>query len=430
MLLFLTPEMKTQRCLLVGAVVLLGWLGAIPARAQEDRGVWSKRAPLPTPRQEVPHVVLDGKVYVPGGIDAQRQGTRVVEVYDPATDTWTTTAPLPLPLHHLGAAAVRGKLYVLGGYQGNTFVPTSRVFAYDPATDTWAERTPMPTARGAHAAVAFEDEIYVFGGAAGGLAVGIHQVYDPEADAWSARAAMPTPSEHLAAARLDSLIYVVGGRAFEDGSLTNLRDLQVYRPRTDTWQRLALMPTARGGLAAAAASGRLYVFGGETFEGGGGVFPENEAYDPATDTWQTMAPMPVPRHGIGAATVDGAIYVIGGGPVAGFSTSAENSVFVPPPTPTAYEADALLPERAALYPNFPNPFRSVTTIRFAVPVATEASLTVYDVLGRAVATLLEGRVAPGVHAVRWEARRQPGGVYLCRLWAGRHVAIRPLTLLR
>ena len=80
----------------------------------QSGGAWITRAPLPTARQEMPHVLLDGKIYVPGGIDAGRSGVAVVEVYDPVAGTWSTTAPMPAALHHTGAAAANGKLYALG----------------------------------------------------------------------------------------------------------------------------------------------------------------------------------------------------------------------------------------------------------------------------------------------------------------------------
>ncbi len=60
----------------------------------EFLGRWVSRASLPTPRQEMPHAVLDGKIYVPGGIDQNRNGSTVVEVYTPATNSWSVAAPL------------------------------------------------------------------------------------------------------------------------------------------------------------------------------------------------------------------------------------------------------------------------------------------------------------------------------------------------
>ena len=80
-----------------------------------------------------------------------------------------------------------------------------------------------------------------------------------------------------------------------------------------------------GRAAAAASGGKLYVFGGEA----PGVFPHNEEFDPSTNTWRRVADMPTPRHGMGAVTVGNAIYVIGGGTQAGFGASAVNERYTP-----------------------------------------------------------------------------------------------------
>ena len=84
----------------------------------EFLGRWISGNPLPTPRQEMPHAVLNGKIYVPGGLDRSGNGSTVMEVYDPGSDTWSTAASIPERLHHLGLASTNGKIYILGGYQG------------------------------------------------------------------------------------------------------------------------------------------------------------------------------------------------------------------------------------------------------------------------------------------------------------------------
>jgi len=86
------------------------------------------------------------------------------------------------------------------------------------------------------------------------------------------------------------------------------------------------MPAARGGIAAVALGGRLFVFGGEESSG---VFGQTDVYDPATDRWSSMNPMPTARHGLGAAVVGKKIYVIGGGTKPGASRSSLNEVFDP-----------------------------------------------------------------------------------------------------
>jgi hypothetical protein len=92
-------------------------------------------------------------------------------------------------------------------------------------------------------------------------------------------------------------------------------------------------------------------------------------------------------------------------------------------------------ERMTLYPNSPNPFNPQTTIRFALSEAGHVRLTVYDVLGRRVASLIDQPLAAGPHAVQWDGRNANGapvasGVYWSRLEALGGMASRRMMLLK
>jgi hypothetical protein len=89
-----------------------------------------------------------------------------------------------------------------------------------------------------------------------------------------------------------------------------------------------------------------------------------------------------------------------------------------------------LPLAFRMYQNYPNPFNPATSIRIDVPREEELTLVVYDLLGREMAVLAQGRFAPGVHLVRWEAGNFPTGVYICRLKAGAWSESRRLLLLK
>jgi hypothetical protein len=69
--------------------------------------------------------------------------------------------------------------------------------------------------------------------------------------------------------------------------------------------------------------------------------------------------------------------------------------------------------------NFPNPFRSATTIEFEVADRAHVSLQVFDVLGKRVATLVDGATEPGRHTLSWDARKVPSGTYFCQLEVSR-----------
>src|SRR5688500_3186788 len=102
---------------------------------------------LLVPRQEVGVAVLDGKIYVVGGMQGG-VALSSVDVFDPTTRKWAFAASLPTPaLDHVGAATVGGKLYILGGLGPGNSVQT--LFEYDPGRNRWTRKADMPTARGA-----------------------------------------------------------------------------------------------------------------------------------------------------------------------------------------------------------------------------------------------------------------------------------------
>jgi hypothetical protein len=85
--------------------------------------------------------------------------------------------------------------------------------------------------------------------------------------------------------------------------------------------------------------------------------------------------------------------------------------------------------------NVPNPVSTGTSISFVLPRDDRVSLRIYDVSGRLVTTLAEGRLAAGPHAVTWDGRtpageRLPNGVYFYRLDTSSASRSRQLTVLR
>lgn len=97
---------------------------------------------------------------------------------------------------------------------------------------------------------------------------------------------------------------------------------------------------------------------------------------------------------------------------------------------TAAEETAEITGSYLLQSNAPNPFRSTTTIRYALPQPGEVRLDVFDVLGRRVATLADEPQAAGERAVRFDASALPAGVYVVRLQAGGRTETRRIVRVR
>ena len=109
----------------------------------------------------------------------------------------------------------------------------------------------------------------------------------------------------------------------------------------------------------------------------------------------------------------------------------------PPLSPTAVVAErgAASPVAFSLQQNYPNPFNSGTAIDLTLPGTADVGLAVYNLAGQKVATLLDGPLSGGAHAVAWDGRDNGGralasGMYLYRLQAGDRVAARKLLLLQ
>ncbi|MBP1654751.1 MAG: hypothetical protein H6Q28_1307 [Bacteroidetes bacterium] len=83
-----------------------------------------------------------------------------------------------------------------------------------------------------------------------------------------------------------------------------------------------------------------------------------------------------------------------------------------------------------LYPNYPNPFNPSTTIRFALPARMRATLTVRDMIGRDVITLVDDEMDAGVHSVVFDADRFSSGVYFASLRSGGRTLVHKLLLLK
>ena len=127
-------------------------------------GQWSEAAPLPTPRDHLVVIAVDGKIHVIGGrFKGPVDRTGLHEVYDPATDKWTSAAPLPTPRSGLAGAYYHGMILVLGGE-----LPPDHTFAenegFDPKTDHWTALAPMPHGRHGFGGAAIGDNAYFVGG--------------------------------------------------------------------------------------------------------------------------------------------------------------------------------------------------------------------------------------------------------------------------
>lgn len=96
---------------------------------------------------------------------------------------------------------------------------------------------------------------------------------------------------------------------------------------------------------------------------------------------------------------------------------------------TAAEEDAV-PTSFVLEQNYPNPFNPTTTIRYMTEQAGPVNLTVYNLLGEEVATVVDQVQSSGEHVVTFDAGDLPSGVYLYRLSYGNQTSTRSMLLVK
>jgi hypothetical protein len=84
---------------------------------------------------------------------------------------------------------------------------------------------------------------------------------------------------------------------------------------------------------------------------------------------------------------------------------------------TSVSEPQLQPNRAFLAQNFPNPFNPSTTLSYELPVRSNVTLKIFNLLGQEVAILVFGEKEAGRYSIEWNASNVPSGVYFCRLEA-------------
>jgi hypothetical protein len=94
------------------------------------------------------------------------------------------------------------------------------------------------------------------------------------------------------------------------------------------------------------------------------------------------------------------------------------------------ESAGSIPTEFRLFQNYPNPFNPRTTIKFELPKASQVRLSVYDMLGREVAVLVNEKRDAGVYEVKFEGSNLASGVYFYRIQAGDYVATKKLLLMK
>jgi hypothetical protein len=282
---------------------------------------------MPTARANAVAVATDtGKVYVLGGMDGVGGSPLTAnEMYDPVTDAWTTRAALPTGRQMLGAVFLNGKIYVVGGTDKNqatlqlssSFIfggaALAQVDVYDVATDTWSSISPLPAPVMQNGAVVFQGKICVLNGTNVGGPPNVQrfQVYDPATAKWSLGPFTLGVTSSCSAVLAGEVVYFDGGSFFTCGSLAQIN------PTPAVGTTMLGQTSVPAQVSGTGFLGRLYMIGGDW---GNVALSSVYSVDPATLTPGTAppsslfqhAPLAVPRAAAAVAASGGKLYVFGG----------------------------------------------------------------------------------------------------------------------
>ena len=137
--------------------------------------------------------------------------------------------------------------------------------------------------------------------------------------------------------------------------------------------------------------------------------------------WTYVPPFPVTKDSlaVGKHSVVGEVGI-------GFS----DTLWVTVNTLTAVREEPAVPQGYVLENNYPDPFNPSTTIGYRLPVRSHVTLLIYDMLGKAVATLVNGQQNAGTYSIAFNAGELSSGTYFYRLQAGTFTETKKLTVIK
>ena len=412
---------------------------------------WVTLAPC-TPRWAHGAAALDdGTVYVFGGSDATVNTS--VQKYTPATNTWSAVANLPAGRGWCAGAALNGLVYCIAGSGVNT------MYEYNPATNTWATKAPLPANRFYHWAVADPSlgKIYSFGGATAAAPTPDVLVWDQATNTWTTETAMPGARNWPSVGGDGAgTFFVCGGF---DGSA-------IYY--NQTWigstggppPNMTITMTPVSPPIIIPATGGSFDFNVTITNNGTSSVPFQAwimVTLPSGATWgPALGPVSLTLAGGGSITRLRTQSVPASAPAGNYSyvghvgqyPSVDYDTDSFPFTKSADDqggyvgewsnsgesfesgAASTMPAQFALLGNYPNPFNPTTTINYALGNDDFVNLSVYDLSGRKVATIVDGWRTAGSHAVSFDASNLTSGVYMYTLTAGGSTTSAKMVLMK
>lgn len=262
----------------------------------DEANVWKYEPSMPIAPLNFGTCVVGDKIYVLGGY-----GSQSVTIYDTKNQSWEMGKPMPQSaLITTKSASIGNRIYTISRMNGSK----SLMQIYDTSTDEWTVKTDIPY---------FNDEQMV---SVGNKIYVINRkdkenrifIYDTLSEEWLSSESVTKARSEMALCTKGTKIYVLGGQEY-DGNWKGSNLMEVYDINTDTWETIGTMAAARSSLSAIILGNKLYAMGGNNSSN---YFNTVEIYDTKTDTWSKGESLNTVRRNFRAEIADGKIYAIGG----------------------------------------------------------------------------------------------------------------------
>lgn len=282
---------------------------------------WTPLDPFASPRSGMSVEVVsrdverlaDVRVMVAGGEGRDGSLVPFIEWYYPSNNSWVTISRMPTPRQFFGSAMLDGMLYIVGGIAD---APLNVTEAYDIEEDRWEKVAELSSPRNGIALVAVDEYLFSIGGANTEL-VDTVEIYNPYYNFWSLRSPMPSPRGGMACVVIEHRVFVLGGTVPDPSSPTGFSvtsSVLMYDTKADKWTERAPMKTARSAHSAVVINERIFVIGGSTIDANGNeIFLSSvESFDDFFNVWRDEESLPVAVSYAPALTLEDRIFVFGG----------------------------------------------------------------------------------------------------------------------
>jgi len=248
--------------------------------------------------------VIDGKIYILGGLNEKKQSSKTIWLFDPLSNTVTEAGALTAPTHDPMGGAIGASAFAFGGGAGNKTFDKVEVFAAGATVATVSAKLPSPRTDGIAVSTPTRDSLFVIGGYDGKNPTN-DVLGTSDGKTFAARAVLAQTVRYPAAEIAGNVIWVFGGE-------------QNNQP-TDLIQKIDLTTgeaTVAGRLAAPMSHASAFTLGGTIFIAGGksadGATDAIRRFDPTTISTVDAGVLPTTTTDAMVAVSGETAYLIGG----------------------------------------------------------------------------------------------------------------------